>query len=176
MLLESINLKRHEPNATCCARLMLCGCNQQRMFQHNVCKYIKCSSISIRHFVSITQAAAVITSSWHFGFEYDELEVYPLDGDYTMDVDVYCGDQYYLNGSPTHFDQKPWYIQSTAGEIFNYYTATAFNTDAANERLGYVEIDYVYNEGDEGITNHMTGNVRINSTYAITFQQLHVYF
>jgi hypothetical protein len=140
------------------------------MLQHNVCKCNKCAVISI------TQAAAVITSSWRFGFEYDELEVYPLDSDYTMDVDVYCGDQYYLNGSPTHFDQKPWYIQSIAGEIFNYYTATAFNTDAANARLGYVEIDYVYNEGDAGITNHMTGNVRINSTYAVTFQQLNVYF
>lgn len=93
-----------------------------------------------------------------------------------MDVDVYCGDQYYLNGSPIRFDQKPWYIQSIAGEIFNYYTATAFNTDAANTRSGYVEIDYVYNEGDEGITHHMTGNVRINSTYAVTFQQLNVYF
>ena len=44
----------------CCARLMLCDCNQQRMLQYNVCKYIKCSSISVRHFVSITQAAAVI--------------------------------------------------------------------------------------------------------------------
>ena len=118
----------------------------------------------------------MITSNWRFGFEYNELEVYPLDGDYTMDVDVYCGDQYYLNGSPTHFDQKPWYIQSIAGEIFNYYTATAFNTDAANSRLGYVEIDYVYKEGDEGITNHMTGNVRINSSYAITYVQLDVYF
>ena len=126
--------------------------------------------------ISITQAAAVITSSWRFGFEYDELEVYPLDGDYTMNVDVYCGDQYYLNGSPTRFEQKPWYIQSTTGEIFNYYTATALKNGVANQRIGYVEINYVYEEGDESIANHMTGNVRINSTYAVTYQQLHVYF
>ena len=158
------------------------------MLQRHSTHLIACSATKLTEFVSthvrvqrtfsisITQAAAVITSSWRFGFEYDELEVYPLDGDYTMDVDVYCGDQYYLNGSPTRFEQKPWYIQSTAGEIFNYYTATAFNTGAANARLGYVEIDYVYEEGDEDITNHMTGNVRINSTYAVTFQQLNVYF
>ena len=126
--------------------------------------------------ISITQAAAVITSSWRFGFEYDELEVYPLNGDYTIDVDVYCGDQYYLNGSPTHFDQKSWYIESTAGALFNYYTATALCNGVANHRCGYVEIDYVYEEGDESIATHMTGNVRINSTYAVTYQQLNVYF
>ena len=156
--------------------LIACSATKLTEFVSTHVRVQRTFSISIRHFVSITQAAAVITSSWRFGFEYNELEVYPLDGDYTMDVDVYCGDQYYLNGSPTRFEQKPWYIQSTAGEIFNYYTATAFNTGAANQRLGYVEIDYVYEEGDEGITNHMTGNVRINSTYAVTYQQLNVYF
>ena len=156
--------------------LIACSATKLTEFVSTHVRVQRTFSISIRHFVSITQAAAVITSSWRFGFEYDELEVYPLDGDYTMDVDVYCGDQYYLNGSPTRFDQKPWYIESTAGAIFNYYTATALCNGVANHRCGYVEIDYVYEEGDEGIANHMTGNVRINSTYAVTFQQLNVYF
>ena len=102
--------------------LIACSATKLTEFVSTHVRVQRMFSISIRHFASITQAAAVITSSWRFGFEYDELEVY------TMDVDVYCGDQYYLNGSPIRFDQKPWYIQSTAGEIFNYYTATAFNT------------------------------------------------
>lgn len=125
--------------------------------------------------VSITQAAAEISERWIFGFEYDELEVYPLDGDYTQDVQVVCGTYYYINGRVDHFVQEAWTAYSS-GEIFNYYTYQEFNNEYGLNGHGYVEIDYVYNEGDEGITNHMQGRVQVNTAKALQPIYLKVYF
>lgn len=124
----------------CCARLMLCGCNQQRMLQRNVCKYIKCSSISIRHFVSITQAAAVITDAYTIIEDNWDSNFTSSNRHHLLTVKLKYAKA--LNGSIIEEHFLPNTQWTCTGTMANgdYWTVNTFNASSNDKRAAMVSL------------------------------------
>jgi len=130
----------------CCARLMLCDCNQQRMLQYNVCKCNKCVTISI------TQAAAVITDSYTIVEDNWETTFTPSDRHHLLTVKLQHTKS--LNGSiieTSFLPNSQWTCTGTLSKG-DYWTINNFNTSFDDKRAAmvslssvprYVAVDYI---------------------------------
>ena len=121
----------------CCARLMLCDCNQQRMLQYNVCKCNKCVTISI------TQAAAVITDSYTIVEENWNTTFTRSDRHHLLTVKLQHTKS--LNGSIIETSFLPNSQWTCTGTMANtdYWTINNFNASFDDKRVAMVSLSTV---------------------------------
>lgn len=118
----------------CCARLMLCDCNQQRMLQYNVCKCNKCVTISI------TQAAAVITDSYTIVEDNWDSNFTSSNRHHVLTVKLKHAKV--LNGSIIETSFLPNSQWTCTGTMANgdYWTVNTFNASADDKRIAMVSL------------------------------------
>lgn len=118
----------------CCARLMLCDCNQQRMLQYNVCKCNKCVTISI------TQAAAVITDAYTIVEDNWDSNFTSSNRHHVLTVKLKHAK--ILNGSIIETSFLPNSQWTCTGTMANgdYWTVNTFNASADDTRVAMVSL------------------------------------
>ena len=140
----------------CCARLMLCACNQQRMLQYNVCKCNKCVTISI------TQAAAVITDAYTIVEDNWDSNFTPSNRHHLLTVKLKHAKV--LNGSiieTSFLPNSQWTCTGTMAKG-NYWTINNFNQSSDDRRAAMVSLSPVpqnFASDNIEVSNSMSSDV-----------------